>query len=295
MTATYYLGVDASEPSRAAVRWGLRRAVERNAAVELVHVVDDEWGQLGHSYAQEANRRATELLADELTSALVLNPALRISTRMLRGGPSWELAALPTPDDLLIIGTHKTGVLHGRVLGSRSVQIASAARSSVAIVPDTPHETRRGVVVGVDRFEGSTSAVACAAWEAQELGQDLLLVHAQPNRTGSAEAQGTPDAQGKAEDQGSAHTEAGDEGQRLLLAAAEIAAVTAPSVTVRRHSARSLPAEALLDASHDASLLVLGVSHPRRDGQALIGSVTHDVLMNINVPVLIARHAARVP
>jgi nucleotide-binding universal stress UspA family protein len=48
------------------------------------------------------------------------------------------------------------------------------------------------------------------------------------------------------------------------------------------------PAEALLDAARDKALLVLG---PGSTGpvRSPIGSVTHDVLLNVNAPVLVAR------
>jgi nucleotide-binding universal stress UspA family protein len=271
----YFIGVDGSGPSRAALRWGLHRAAEDGSPVVLVHVVDDEWGLVGHDYAEDAERQADALLAEEAANAGALAAGVEIRTRVLHGSPWWELAGLPDAEDLLIIGTHKTGFLRGRVLGSRSVQVASAARSSVAIVPDAVIEARRGVVVGVDRFDGSIPAVARGAREALRLGQELLLVHAPPT---------PPRAQGAAELPAS--TEAA---QQVLVNAAAAATAAAPGVTVHRRLVRRAPAEALLDTSYDAALLVLGVSHPRQGAQSLIGSVTHDVLMNINVPVLIAR------
>jgi nucleotide-binding universal stress UspA family protein len=142
-------------------------------------------------------------------------------------------------------------------------------------VPDAVIEARRGVVVGVDRFDGSIPAVARGAREALRLGQELLLVYAPP---------APPRPQGAADLPAS--TEAA---QQMLVNAAAAATAAAPGVTVHRRLVRRAPAEALLDTSYDAALLVLGVSHPRQGAQSLIGSVTHDVLMNINVPVLIAR------
>ena len=47
-------------------------------------------------------------------------------------------------------------------------------------------------------------------------------------------------------------------------------------------------AEALLDAARNAALLVLGPGNPR-DEARLTGRVLHDVLINVNAPVLIAR------
>ncbi|MGY4856764.1 universal stress protein [Cryobacterium sp. AP23] len=269
MNATYYIGVDGSGPSRAALRWGVRRAAERNAAVVLVNTVDDEWGLVGRDASADAERQARELLAEESDRVAALHTGVTLTTRIVHGGTAWELARLPQPEDLLIVGTHKTGFLRGRVLGSRSVQIASAARCSVAIVPDTTLESRHDVVVGVDGSEGCLPAVRIGAQEADRLDQDLLLVYAPPGRS-------------EATDERSPQT------ARLLINAAAVASATANRITVRRRVAHRDPAEALLDASFDAALLILGVS-ARHGDHALIGSVTHDVLMNINVPVLIAR------
>jgi len=269
MNATYYIGVDGSGPSRAALRWGVRRAAERNADVVLVNTVDDEWGLVGRDDAASAERQARALLAEESDRVAALHTGVPLTTRVVHGGTAWELARLPQPEDLLIVGTHKTGFLRGRVLGSRSVQIASAARCSVAIVPDTTLESRHDVVVGVDGDEGCLPAVRIGAQEAARLDQDLLLVYAPPVRSDAVEERNPQTA-------------------RLLLNAAAVATTTASRITVRRRVAHRDPAEALLDASFDAALLVLGVSH-RHGDHSLIGSVTHDVLMNINVPVLIAR------
>lgn len=269
MTATYYIGVDGSGPSRAALRWGVRRAAERDATVVLVNTVDDEWGMVGRDAAADAERQARELLAEESERVQSLHTGVSLSTRIVHGGTAWELARLPRPEDLLIVGTHKTGFLRGRVLGSRSVQIASAARCSVAIVPDTTLESRRDVVVGVDGTDGCLAAVRIGAQEAGRLDQDLLLVYAPPPRAEATEDRNPQTA-------------------RLMLNAAAVASAAAPRITVRRRVAHREPAEALLDASIDAALLILGVS-TRHGESTLIGSVTHDVLMNINVPVLIIR------
>lgn len=281
MSATYYIGVDGSGPSRAALRWGVRRAAERNAAVVLVNTVDDEWGLVGRDAAADAERQARELLLEEAARVAELHTGVTLTTRIVHGGTAWALAKLPSPEDLLIVGTHKTGFLRGRVLGSRSVQIASAARCSVAIVPDTTLDSRHDVVVGVDGTDGSLPAVRIGAQEADRLDQDLLLVHAPPGAPRSDSSR-SESGRNESSDDRSPQT------ARLMQDAAAVAAATASRITVRRRIAHRDPAEALLDASFDAALLILGVS-ARHGESTLIGSVTHDVLMNINVPVLIAR------
>ena len=251
---TSYIGFDGSDPSRSAFRWGLARAEADGSPVVLVHVVDDEWGLLGPDYAREAERRASSLLTQEITAAKT-HPGLDIGALVLHGSPAWTLAAVPTSDDVLVVGTHKTGSLSGHVLGSRSVQIAAAAGCTVAAVPESTTDSRSGVVVGVDRFEGSTSAVIRGAQEARRLGHELILVHAPSTLRAEPGARDCRDP------------------RRVRESPAGAPAAGRGSARCRQRSCHT----------------VLGVSHPRPVTQSVIDSVIHDVLMKINVPVLIAR------
>ena len=214
--------------------------------VVLVHVVDDEWGLLGPDYAREAERRASSLLTQEITAAKT-HPGLDIGALVLHGSPAWTLAAVPTSDDVLVVGTHKTGSLSGRVLGSRSVQIDAA--------PESTTDSRSGVVVDVDRFEGSTSAVIIGAQEARRLGHELILVHAPSTLRAEPGARDCRDP------------------RRVRESPPGAPAAGRGSARCRQRGCHT----------------VLSVSHPRPVTQSVIDSVIHDVLMKISVPVLIAR------
>ena len=123
----YVVGIDGSGPSDAALRWAVNRAAVQPGSIVLVHVVDDEWGAAGSDYAREAMAAGQQVLQRAADQAAVLSlptgtptivrTATRISTTIVHGSPVWELAAACGPADLLVIGTHKTGFLHGRVLG----------------------------------------------------------------------------------------------------------------------------------------------------------------------------------
>ena len=98
MSATYYIGVDGSGPSRAALRWGVRRAAERNADVVLVNTVDDEWGLVGRDAAADAERQARELLSEESARVAALHTGVTLTTRIVHGGTAWfatNLSAFP--------------------------------------------------------------------------------------------------------------------------------------------------------------------------------------------------------
>jgi nucleotide-binding universal stress UspA family protein len=267
------VAVDGSGPSRAALRWAMTRAAETNTPVLLAHVIEDEWGLAGGDFAREAAFAGARLLQEALGAAKTLNPSARVDTRLLHGSPVRELADTCTADDVLVIGTHKTGFLRGRVLGSRSVSIAGVAPCSVIVVPEGRPSERRGIVAGVAGPGGAFLGVASAAREAARLGQSLLLVHATPRRLG-------PPVDADADR---------ERHRQLVERAVHAATQAAPEVDLQMRLLVRDPADALLDAARESTLLVLEPTRGHDPDGNPIGSTTHDVLMNITCPVLIAR------
>ena len=261
MTSRYVVAVDGSRPAAAAVRWAAERARSDGAALVLVHVND-------HPAGDDAEQADARLLSELLHRLSAAEPALSISTRALSGSVPRALASFVDADDTLVIGTGKTGFLHGRVLGSRSVQIAAATPCSVAVIPDLDLRFRRGVVAGVDRHSTAGAIARAAGSEASRRGEELLLVQAEQAIGGKPT---------------SAH--------RSDLAIGEAAARAReayPALVIRSRVAGRPAAEALLDSARDKALLVLGPGSldPARSP---VGSVLHDVLLNANSPVLISR------
>jgi nucleotide-binding universal stress UspA family protein len=269
--SSYVVGVDGSGPSRAALRWAVARAVETGTPITLAHVIEDEWGLVGGDFARGASYAGGRVLQDASREANDLDPAVPVDTRLLHGSPVRALADTSAVDDALVIGTHKTGFLRGRVLGSRSVAIAAVAPCSVVVVPDGITTSRRGIVAGVAGPDGDLHGVVMAAREAARLRQPLLLVHAWQERSEADQEQIV-------------------QRQRILIQhAIDIAKDTSPEVELHMRVSPKAPAEALLDAARDAVLLVLEPTRAAAIGNSVLGSTTHDVLMNITVPVLVAR------
>lgn len=260
MRGRYVVGVDGSSPSDAALKWAVQRAERDGAPIVLAHVRDPEAGMMGQDFAREEESRGTALLS-RLMGELV-GTDLDVSMLLLDGPVAWALAGAVSAHDIVVIGTHKIGFLHGRVLGSRSVQIASTVPCSVAVIPEVDLRFRRGVVAGIDREQTASSIASAAAAEAHDRGEELVIIQAA----------------------------SGDLRRADLPVSTAVAAARSsfPDLLIRSRVSGRPPAEALLDAARDKALLVLGPgsTEPLRSP---IGSVTHDVLLNVNAPVLVAR------
>ena len=262
MIARYVVGIDGSRPAEAALDWALARAERDRAALSLIHVADSEWGLMGAEYGKDSLESGRWMLATRLAEVRAAHPDLQIDGQEIEGGAPWALTQFVALGDVLVVGTHKTGYLHGRVLGSRSVQVAAAAPCTVVVVPEIDLSFRRGIVAGIDRDDTAAAIAHFAAEEAASTEQELILVHSSPGTSASAS---TPEP---------------------LATALEAARALAPGLHVRARTSIRPPAAALLDTSRMAKLLVLGPGSldPTRSP---IGSVVHDVLMNINAPVMV--------
>lgn len=248
----YVVGVDGSVPSESALRWAERRAARVGADLLLVHVVDDG----------EDPATARPLLDEAEARVRAAHPQLDVTAALRHGSVAWELTRAAEADDILVVGTHKTGFSSGRILGSLSVQVAAASSGTVAVIPSIDVRFRRGVVAGIDRVETAAHIADLAAAEALDRGDELTLMHAGADRAGVIH----DDALRTALDHlGDAH----------------------PRLTVRARRSTRPPSAALLDASRAEALLVIGRG-ATEEARSPIGSVLHEVLLNANSPVLVA-------
>jgi len=247
------VGIDGSSPSVAALRWALKEAELDHAGVFLHHVTALEDDPAG----ERALEKAVDL-AGELPRG--------VHVRTSRGDAARMLVRDARRGDLLVVGSHKTGYLRGRVTGTKSVLVASLARCAVAVVPDDTLGHRHGVVVGVSSDPECHAAIIEGAVEAQRRREELHLVHAAPDSPQGSES-----------------------GRALLASAVNLASLTAPSLTVRRRLSHRRAADALLDASRSANLLVVGAARTDAEQPGVPGDVMLEVLLNLTSPVMVAR------
>lgn len=260
MHSTIAVGISSTSPSGEAVRWAVRRAAGTDADIVLVHVVGETEapGTDDPGRAEDARR----LLDGELRAARAFSPDSRLRLRTLQGSVMWQLVAASGEFDLIVVGTHKTGFIHGSVYGSTSLPLASEAACPVVVVPAPTRADLEGVVVGADESAAGRAAVVFAATEALETDQLLTIVRV---------------------DAGGA-----DEGvERLLRRLRALAGGRAPGVRVRGVHAGGSPAPALVAAAAGSRLLVLGDARTSALEPLALGTVCHDALLNIRVPTAI--------
>ncbi|MCE7481823.1 hypothetical protein LZG07_07795 [Microbacterium profundi] len=237
MVQRYVFAMDASDVSKAAQGWAESHAAHTRAPLVRVQVAT-------HTVSAQFSSLAGDVV-------------------LLPPGPiPQELARFVSSEDILVIGTGKTGFIHSRVYGARVLQIVSAVPCHVAVVPHVDLRFRSGVVAGIAHDDALVEIIDAAGEEAAARTEPLLLLHS----TGTDSTPG-------AERNGS-----------IVERAKLIATSRWPDLTVRTRCSPRPAAEALLDASRNAALLVIAIG-----ARGALGTVAHDVLVNIDAPVLILR------
>jgi len=253
MVERIIVGIDGSGPSVAALHWALNEAVAVESSVTLLHVVAGRDATEG----EPAMERAVDL-ASELPQG--------VHVRVAHGDPTRMAVIEANRGDLLVVGTHKTGYLRGRVTGTKSVIMAALARCTTVLVPEDTLGHRHGVVVGVSADPSCHPAIIEGAATAQRRREELYLVHAVPDTPEDSAA-----------------------GRARLAAAVDLAALTARSLPIRRRLSHRRPADAVLDAARTASLLVIGPAQTDAEQPGVPGDVMLEVLLNLTSPVMVAR------
>ena len=281
MSLKYLIGVDGSEQSRVALAWGLTRASERGAEVELLHVADDSFLSESVAFLSEAQQASEQMLQAETEYARSLGFTGKISGTAVVGHPIAEVEEASKRADLLILGAHNGSRFAGSFFGTRAVKVAATAHCPVAVIPAVAAaEPRAGVVVGVDGSEASRKAIAVAAESASFRGSPLIAVYAwMPPLTPGLEYLWSEEL---VESQRSAAEEA------IAIGVAGLAE-RYPDLEIRREIVQSPPVAALVQAAEGAELLVVGSRGRGGISRLLLGSVSHGVLQALPCPVVVTR------
>ena len=276
MRANIVVGIDGSVPSRAALEWSITRAKVTGESVELLCVVDYPLETQSDAFVSNAVHHANELLTSE--AAFAREYGIAVTTHLTHGDPFDGLVTASRSADIVVVGTHKTGFIQGRSIGSRFMGLAAMSRCPIAFIPNVSLISRRGVSLALDDSPTGRRAAVFAATEAERLGQRLTLLHAEPWHVDPAES-----AKARTE------RELVTASQTRTLISKQLAPLTDahPSLATKSVSTRKSLAVESIDASMTAALVV--ISHPQ--ARASIGSdagrFVHDVILNLGGPVVV--------
>lgn len=277
MTGTIMVGVDGTAENRAALEWAARRAARDDAALDLVFVIERSRGDTPGQADERLERAAKALLtAEQQVAVAVMESSSRVTTRYVYGHVGAELASASRDAELLVVGCRTRGDHDHGFAGSLAVRVAATAACSVAVVPHGWDESGAGVVVGVDGGDAADTAVRVAADEASALGESLHIVcvgySANPLLAGLVPEDSL-----------------GDRRQGIVERAAASARELHPGLDVRADVVEAAPSRGLVSAARGSRLLVVGTHNRRGAKRLMLGSVSHDVLLNVRVPVVGAR------
>ncbi|MBL8929510.1 MAG: universal stress protein [Kineosporiaceae bacterium] len=137
VTRRVIVGLDGSDRSLDALRWGAHEADLRGAELHVVTAwwIPGGYGDVwmvspGGDYATEA-RKIMDAAVEE---ALGAEEAQRVHRHLVEGNPATALIDMSGPDDLLVVGSHGHGGFVGALIGSVSQRVVAHAHCPVVIV-----------------------------------------------------------------------------------------------------------------------------------------------------------------
>ncbi|MGX1267555.1 universal stress protein [Streptomyces phaeoluteigriseus] len=300
MVRTVVAGIDGSSESRAAAEWAAREAQLRGLPLTLVHV----WQPVPEPIAQapllgtETQQHWSERIPRETAEGLRLrHPGVEITQRQLTGPPADVLADAARDAELLVLGSRALSGLGGFLVGSVGLSVVAHADVPVVLVRaggqaadehvmdpagiPSAAAPYRPVVLGLDVAKPHDAVLAFAFEEADRRDTAVHVVHAwtpAPYYVYSLPAA----------------PEIGAElGRQEATALADLLRpwrTKYPDVEVVEISRMGTAADRVLDASRQASLVVVGRRVRRNHFGTHIGPVAHAVLHHSTAPVTVVPH-----
>jgi nucleotide-binding universal stress UspA family protein len=204
-------------------------------------------------------------------------PDVTVEAHWVEGPPAGALLRESGTAALLVVGTDKRPDRPGTRIGTLPLKLAAKSECPVAVIPESPAPERNVVVVGLDRSGYARSALALAVTEASWRGAQIEAVHAWD----------VPEAFQRALDSGENVDAAFLERERAVVTEAIAEVPIARTAPIEPVVVRQNPAAALVERGVDAAVIVVGTRGRGRFVSSLLGSVSHDVLLNLPCPVLV--------
>lgn len=284
------VGYDGSEPSKAALRCAARRAAPGTRIV-VAHAATAPTEFLESAYYEEVLQRSREHAQTVLEDAAAdLDAGLEVETAVLSGPPARALVKLAheVGASEIAVGSRGFGSLRAAALGSTSHALLHESDLPVLLITrrGIEREVRRPVAAGesgtktiVTGYDGSVNARAALGYAVERVGDGpnghvvtTYAYDAPPDWLGRPYYQRSLDE----------HQQRG----RTLLA--ELEREGPAGVELETELIQGPPADALVRVAHahDADEIVVG-SRGLGRFRAALGSVSHELLHEADVPVVV--------
>ncbi|MEV5986645.1 universal stress protein [Streptomyces sp. NPDC052051] len=268
MSPAVAVGLDGSPESLAAVDWAAREALLSRAELRIVHAGDQP------PYDHESVPRPAHLLLDVRASLMDRHPGLPVAVHQVPGPAAAALSAVADEARLMVLGTRGPGRAAGLLLGSVARAVVARAQRPVVLVragfaatdedmadPSAAAVPHDDVVVGLDLRDPHDAVLGFAFDAASRRAVPLRVV------------------------QGRRHP-----ADRVTVTALRAWREKFPDVEVIEQCVIGTAGSHLADASHDASLVVVGRRRRPAPVGPHIGPVTHAVLRHAVAPVVVVPH-----
>ncbi|MFD4600411.1 universal stress protein [Streptomyces sp. NPDC058464] len=265
------VGVDGSVASVRALDWAAAEAVRHGGALRVLYAVPDR-------------DEAAPVLAYATSRTRERYPGLLVESVAVEGGVVHALARESEDAVLTVVGTRGMGTVAGSALGSVSLRLASVAQGPLLVVRgDHPCDEGRPVLLGL-ADDSDLQAAEYAIQEAERRGVSLRVLHSWSRRHITPELPSLTAVRSPGQERTARESRAEEAVAPYALTHLRD---RHPGVVVESHAVRTAPAPALLAASQEAAVVVVGAH--RRTGVfgPRLGPVAHTLLHRSHCPLIV--------
>lgn len=276
-TRPVLLAYDGSPDAERALDWAASEAKETGTPLHVVLVEDVQPGPMTGTTSTATS--VAPMALDQARAVLVEVGVESVTFEHRIGRVTNELLEAAESASTVVLGSRGHGRTGEIFLGSVSQHVARHATCPVVVVRRPRVSNARRIVVGIDGSPGSSAALAYACRRAERTGEVVVALHGWHVHAPSTDVWS------------SIPRTLEDEDQRRLLLAESVAGMREdhPDVTLELEAVAVDPATCLVDASANASLLVVGSRGLGFVGGMLLGSVSQAVLHRAQCPVAVVR------
>ncbi|WP_160161435.1 universal stress protein [Embleya hyalina] len=269
---------DGSPEATAAVIEAADEAARRGAELEIVFAWEGSVHERYAGYREVLSDHVERIRREAADVARSRQPGIGTRSLVVHDAPVAGLLEVAKRADLLVVGSRGRGAVAGILLGSVSLALAARVPCPVLVVRSRVHPGR-AVAVGV-AGEESRRALERAFAEARARDVGVIAVHAWDYPE-------IPRALWEARGAESPYHRAEEFARRVLATVVSPLREANPRMPVEERVVRSGAAAALLSATRDAGLIVVGRhASPHHFGPRL-GHATTALLHHAHAPLLV--------